>query len=418
MPTASLTAGDMPSLLAAIDTASQTPGTDWTVWLESGTYGSATGRTTIARKLWDGTVVDYNAARPFDAYLPGSRASVTGGSLTIRAKSALGAKIADRVQVFGSGPIFWNGLDFTAQADADQGLQPDGTTEKGQSHTRWQLQHTTNSTYPDQRPSLVRACRFGGAAAGSPPSRWIMGCSLTPGSVIEDTQLDGFIIGANADVIRRCGFRRQAADSVRIGFGAGAQRLQSVYGCTIWDECTDPIWQAEHTDAVQVGSFNTTQPISLFLWDNVILGHYGLHGIYCDDTPAGVGGWVVGNLIVSGHLHGLTIWRGDGLTVAGNTVVRVPDGLPGAGVTMPRIRTTGNSVAVTLAGNISHAMPLSDAAVSDVGGNVVIPVSGDAYAATFAGPFSGGAGWPVAKIDERTAATVRKSLKALFTVRA
>lgn len=414
-----MTVSTLAELLGAIDTALATdPATDWTIYLQDGIYGSD-GTTAIQGKVFSGTVTDPNLALPIASRDPDARAAVSGGSVTIRAVNKYGAKIAAWIECQGSGPFVWQGIDFIGKATSDQGEISPGNTNLTQI-LKFQLDHMTNGTYPTLTGNIVRDCRFGGRASGTPPTRYIAAVSLdfttSALSVVEDCELDGFTIGAKAQVTRRTTFWQQAVDGIRVAFGAGVNAPRHIYGCTIGNESRDPVWTYAHTDAIQIGGQNTNQPIWIEIYDNVIQGEFGMHAIYMDDTASTISGVVQDNLIVCSNQHGITIWHPDALEVRRNIVVMWPDGVISDTVQIPRIRGASAGVvpySVLIEDCVSHGFTSTAGVVTAVN-NELLATTGDDFNRVFTGPFTGGSGYPVAAVDLTSPATMKADLQRLF----
>jgi hypothetical protein len=420
MPTQTLTASSMAGLLAAIDTAAAQPGTDWTVLLAPGAYGAQGSEAKILGKVFNGRVTDHNLGVPIPLQDRRSRATVAGGSVTIRSVEPLGARILDRITVLGSGPFVFEGLDFRAQATKDQGDLPDGTTDKGQATAWSQLDVDNTATYPVQRDHVVRDCRFGGHLHGSPSTRWIMSCRLPAeqNTVIEDCEFDGVSFGPNAATIRRVSVRQQAIDACRMGFGSGPQPARRIYDSIIFEPNQDPAWKSQHGDGVQVGSRQTTEPVWIEIYRNIIVSETPMQAIFNDDTKGTIGGGIWDNWIFTRHVNGLVIFGADGLEVAGNRVLAFPNGVYGRAVTKPLIKVNANCRNLRVSGNTAHQIAgkgLDPSVVID--GNRIVPCTGDGYNAAFAGPFSGGKGWPLAAVDMTSPAALRADLLARFAPR-
>jgi hypothetical protein len=422
MPTQTLTASNMAGLLAAIDTAAAQPGTDWIIQLADGDYGTGQGKTFISSKVFSGRVVDPNAGLRIDQRNPQAVARVVGGSVTIRARNPMKARVTDLIQVTGSGPFAFVGLDFTAHANADGGRLPDGSYRKSESHVKAQLQHTSNATHPAQTGMVVAHCRFGGAASGTAPARWIMGATLAGNdnhlTVVEDCAFEGATIACSAVVMRRNVVENQVTDAFRMAFGKGPQPGLFCYGNTILNSYTGPEFDREHCDAVQVGSVNTDNPVWIEVYDNVIASAKKMQGIYCDDSKASIGGYIGRNLIAVTNTNGINLWRADNLTVEGNTVMRFPDGVATHRLVLTRVSTTGTSA--VLRGNVSMNDPTDPIKKPwlTVTGHKVVAFKAAAYNAAFMGNFGTGPA-PLAAIDfTQSAAALRASLLAMFAPRA
>jgi hypothetical protein len=414
------TLAELSAAITAARAANQS--TDWKVRLRSGTYGT-NGQTSILGQTFNGTLTEPNAGLDAASRDLAAVASISGGSVTICADTLYGPKIFERMEFIGCGPFIVDGLDFTAQATIDGANTVGGVPpiEKSQSHTYIQLISFTNVSYPVEKSWIARNCRFGGTSSASPSTRWIQALSIGGSdalpSVVEDCELDGFTIGGGANIVRRNTARRQVTDVLRLGFGAGPKPAYYVYNNIFFDECVDAIWDNEHVDAIQLGATTTDQEFYAEVHDNIFHYRDGGHGVYMDDTPAPIEGIVQNNLIVTNQLHGLNVWRGGGtlgMIVRNNTVIEYPDG--NADSSPPRIYADANCTRVALVDNIGHVISAARDVVG-ASGNVIVGQTGNAYAAAFEGSFTGGAGAPVASVDQTSAATLRASLEAMFAVK-
>ena len=105
-------------------------------------------------------------------------------------------------------------------------------------------------------------------------------------------------------------------------------------------------------NVLNIGSGDDTQ--SLFMRNEAVDSQDGGKLMYYRDIL------IEDNIIINGHLHGITIGETNGLTIRNNTLIRVPRTGPakesiarGSKTWMPRINVSKNSVNVTLEGNIA-----------------------------------------------------------------
>ncbi|MHC0055791.1 right-handed parallel beta-helix repeat-containing protein, partial [Actibacterium sp. D379-3] len=104
------------------------------------------------------------------------------------------------------------------------------------------------------------------------------------------------------------------------------------------------------------------------------------------------------NVIVNGHLHGITVGEAAGLTVSGNTLLRNPNAAQGAErnmeVRIPRIQVAGASRDVRVERNIAAALPRPRSGWS-IRSNLLVqdisPARPGYYKTVFAGALTGDA---------------------------
>lgn len=130
----------------------------------------------------------------------------------------------------------------------------------------------------------------------------------------------------------------------------------------------------EHSDMIQFWTNNTTQPSTgIVIRDNVLMAGDGskTQSIFMrnDLVDRGKAGremfyrdiLIEGNVIVNGHLHGISVGETDGLVIRNNTILRGEGFAEGnnrdSKVTIPRINVNEGSVNVTVTGNIAGAIP-------------------------------------------------------------
>jgi hypothetical protein len=436
---------------AALDRMTD-PAADWTILLQEGAViGTGEERIRIAGRRFAGRLVDPNAGAANATYDFGARAALRGGSLTIASGRPLGARIAGRLEILGSGPVAIEGVDFTAAAATEGRNRDDGGPETATRPNATAIQLLVGRTprEPELPVLLVRGCRFGGSAGGMPPNRWPIGLAIRQAAeaVIEDNLFDGFYAGVTGAsigrfVVRRNEFRRQLVDAIRcFGNRRGEMTAERVrFEClanTVLVPHPDADWAGAHADGIQVGTKSDEVSYDLFISRN----HLGLalplvaagrdyrtaQGIWLDDSPEGVfqDGEVSRNFIEVNAATGLGTWRCRRLLVRNNTLVRATlDPPPPQARRGPRLAVNAPGE-VTLEGNIAGTFARNRRSQTTVhaGRNLTVdprrpPGDPAAYPSVFAGPFRPDPAVGVRyELDRSSAAAFRADADRVFAPR-
>ncbi|WP_186312404.1 right-handed parallel beta-helix repeat-containing protein [Cereibacter sediminicola] len=144
----------------------------------------------------------------------------------------------------------------------------------------------------------------------------------------------------------------------------------------------------DHADFIQLFSTNTTKPsVGVTIRDNILNAGHGHHtqSIFFRNDPVDLGKageemffrdvLIENNVIINGHLHGITIGESDGLTIRNNTLIRnrVSEGKGFSDIlASPRITVASRSREVTIERNAAHGFPAARKPDWAVTGNLVI----------------------------------------------
>ncbi|MGH1424035.1 MAG: right-handed parallel beta-helix repeat-containing protein, partial [Pseudooceanicola sp.] len=130
----------------------------------------------------------------------------------------------------------------------------------------------------------------------------------------------------------------------------------------------------DHADMIQFWTANSTRPTTdVVIRNNLLMTGDGhpTHSIFMrneavDKGKAGIEMFyrniaIENNLIVNGHVHGITVGETNGLRIRNNTLIRAPAFAKGGArnqkIRIPRISTKGTSTGVTITGNLAASYP-------------------------------------------------------------
>lgn len=158
---------------------------------------------------------------------------------------------------------------------------------------------------------------------------------------------------------------RQAEDAMAFG---NVDRLQ-VIGNAV-NGMKTPVEQ--HHDMIQITP-NGGMSSNVVIRGNVLDSNDLItHGIFFGSGSAAYRNVTIeNNMVIGGHQHGITVGRTDGLTVAGNTVLRDAESTSTRPIDTPVINVGAGSSGAQITGNTTYAIK----AASGVGVNNIVPVN-------------------------------------------
>jgi hypothetical protein len=306
------------------------------------------------------------------------------------------------VNSLGTGPCFWHGIDFCEHAPTPKVSEGDGNSYNS---TWFQFNHEFLGSYPANKINVMQFCRFGRQGNGLSTGYTIGACRFDNASIVEDCIFWGVSFGVGG---RTTTARRNRADMVvedfrRIGFSADTPITAWAYGNEVYRRDNDPMWDGNHADGFQIGSTATTAKVTIYLLYNLVYDSaLGIQGMaYCDDSDEAINGVIANCLYIGVHVRALQTRRPEDMLMINNTILAPPNGVD-LGASLPQIKVELLTDPAPPVG--PHVLSIDNLVVKEseipeeIGmsyGTLVIPHTGDGYAAVMTGPFTGGSGAPV-----------------------
>lgn len=271
---------------AAIASFQSTPTVDSTVLMRNGDDWPYDGvnYASFTTAAMNGVFSDVNSAGfvtavTAQAYNADAVATLTGGTITVRPDTPLGATIRCRLQTHSNARIIFSGVSFESVALADsrnltEGLPAvTGANVIDNSASTFMILAGTSVASPTGT-TFFKSCRLGGKAFGTPSTRYgsYVRSSSVGRLVFEDCDFDGYFHGCNGAatrhyLIRRCSSQRKIGDFARC-FGTLSATTGDVNTPVYWEFVKNTElnlvgsntgdggehWGAYHSDYTQTGT--------------------------------------------------------------------------------------------------------------------------------------------------------------------
>lgn len=400
----------------------------YTVYLRDGTnINSLLG---LYSYTFAGTLVDANDGANEASYDYNATASFSGGSCTIKARTAYQAQISQQARNIGSTGIVFDGIVFSR------------VTTPGSSLSVYQASVERNTSHPAEPKVIFKNCKFGGADHNANYRSWINSLQIVVArdAVVEDCFFNGYYMGVTflsveRGVARRNQFTQSAGDSIR-SFGNATADLANFTLCRR-EFTSNVIWNpysasTTHNDGIQIGGTSDEVEQDIFVKRNYYYGNVDTpcQGIFLDDAPVtDINGIIAENFIMVRAPRALTLWRG-AVELRYNTCVynclidKLPSGNPNntAGVYIGSINvdaghSVNNNIATLLVDSSSGTpIPITDNYFSL--DSKVAAADAKSYASNFNGPFTVGTYGPSWTIRTDTAANLVADINTVFAPKA
>ena len=392
------------------------------------------------------TLVDANEGAAEAVYDYAAKASFSGGSIHLTARTPYSVDINGRLHFAGTTGVKVSNLNFVLVPDSDSYNRDDGgpNTDSTAAASLYQAYVTSNATFPAESLIIFANNRFGGYAVNNNPLRWgnALGVAVAEQVIVEDNQFNGVYIAASFASVKRGVARRntienQLNDGLR-AMGSIASDLTSFTSSrieftsnSIWNMATTSNWSGVHVDGIQMGTGSEEVNHDILVKQNIIYlstppsvypsetTERSSQGIYLDDTPAGVtiDGVVAENFVLNTGSAGISLWRG-AVEVRNNTVVK--DTLnqtnsSNSGGSNIRVREgVGHMIQDNIVATINDeggSFTAFDNHIIDHTASIGLVAS---YYDTFFGPFSVGSNGPSWVIDTSSSSTLSAGVAAVF----
>lgn len=426
----------------------------------------------------NGSLVDPNVGASDNAYDNGATADFSGGRLTIRAETPLGAEIAGRVNAAGCDRLIFKDIDFTTHLlpsdpigyyysdnpTGNSGNNPD-YANTGLNLTSTALFVTSNGSYSTRGTVIVDGCRFGaplGIAAGHFASG--LRARFIDTIIVQNCDFRRVFRGfwpVDVDRVRavNCLFKDYLEDAVQSlnQTEPGSIRLEITdsYILNAYDGPAHETFSGAHKDGIQYGTGADNKDYHLVIQGNYMpmlapgsvagvqnapiqggtINHQkhnatqGLFTNFQSNNTTKVTGVVRNNFVIVSSTWGINVDNGSGMNIEANTVVRdkisIPESPYGNAKARIYVTTGGGQPACHVHKCVTQEFAAYDGTTyadnmvnfdwaAQLGAPSITNAADDIFEGTFS---AGGNGYAQYSIDLTDRATTKNTIDAVFATK-